>query len=276
MNRVLKIIFTLIITLSFSCSYKKNGEESKNIEKENNVEILEEKQITSNEFDKSEKVLFERVSDNEIWIYNCLYSGFIGETTLIKVNENLKIKSVYYNYWTDVINENSTEFKVANSKIEFSRNPFKTNEQININYELKINEISYQTKKIINSKIITFKIKSEEMSENDEKKYKKKYEFINSFDAYKIEYTDKKPELLSSIETFKKELNSVFKINKISILFSINRKGKVLKESIKLRTPKKITTEEKDKMTELITEKLNYSPGYINETPVRTELYLRI
>ena len=276
MNRTLNIIFAFIITFSFSCSGKKNGEKSNNIEKTNNVEILEKKQNTSNEYDKSEKVLFERVSDNEIWIYNCLYSGFTGETTLIKINENLEIKSVYYNYWTDVINENSTEFKVANSKIEFSQNPFKTNDQININYELKINEISCNTKKIVNSKIITFKIKSKEMSENDEKKYKKKYNFINSFNAYKIKYTDKKPELLSSIETFKIELNSFFKINKISILFSIDTKGKVLKESIKLRTPKKLTSEQKEKITELIKEKLNYSPGYINETPVSTELYLRI
>ncbi|CAM1347057.1 hypothetical protein [Tenacibaculum crassostreae] len=276
MKRVLNILFALIITFSFSCSGKKNEEKLKNNEKARNVEILEEKQNTSNEFDKSEKVLFERVSDNEIWIYNCLYSGFTGETTLIKVNENLEIKSVYYNYWTDVINENSTEFKVANSKIEFSQNPFKTNDQININYELKINEISFKTKKIVNSKIITFKIKSKEMSENDEKKYKKKYDFINSFDAYKIKYTDKKPELLSSIETFKIELNSIFKINKISILFSIDTKGKVLKESIKLRTPKKLTTIQKEKITELIIEKLNYSPGYINKTPVKTELYLRI
>ncbi|QTD37540.1 hypothetical protein JL193_15905 [Polaribacter batillariae] len=276
MSRTLNIIFALIITFSFSCSGKKNGEKPKNIEKVSSVEVLEENQINTNELDKSEKVLFERVSDNEIWIYNCLYSGFTGETTLIKVNENLKIKSAFYNYWTDVIDENSTEFKVANSKIEFSKNPFKTNDQININYELKINEISNQTKKIVNSKIITFKIKSKEMAENEENKYKKKYDFINSFNAYKIKYTDKKPELLLNIKSFKIELNSVFKINKISILFSIDTKGKVLKESIKLRTSEKLTTEQKEKITELIIEKLNYSPGYINETPVRTELYLRI
>lgn len=276
MKKILNILFALIITFSFSCSNKKNKEKPKNIEKINKVEILEENKTTSNEFDKSEQVLLERVSDNEIWIYICLYSGFTGETTLIKVNENLKIKSVFYDFWTDVIDENSTEFKVMNSKIEFSKNPFITNKQININYELKINEISYQTKKIVNSKIITFKIKSKKMSENDKNKFKKKYEFINSFNAYKTKYTDKKPELLSSIETFKIELNSVFKIKKISIFYSIDTKGKVLKESIKLRTPKKLTTEQKEKIMELITEKLNYTPGYINETPVRTELYLEI
>ncbi|TCI84583.1 hypothetical protein [Tenacibaculum sp. M341] len=276
MNRTLNLLFILIIILNFSCSNKKKDTRLNNVQTIHKADSISDDSFSFNEFNKTEQILFERISDNEIWIYNCLYSGFTGETTLIKVNKKLEIKSAYYNYWTDVIDENSTEFKVVKSKIEFNENPFTTNKQININYELKINEISYKTQKIVNSKTITSKFISKEMAESEEKSYKKKYGFINSFDAYKIKYVDKKPKLLSGIETLKRKLNSDFDLNRIIILFTIDIKGKILKESIKLRVRKNLETEEKDKIKNLIIERLNYMPGYINEKPVNTEFYLKI
>ncbi|MFY7669517.1 hypothetical protein ACOSP6_00380 [Tenacibaculum sp. MEBiC06402] len=275
MNRTLNILFILIITWSFSCSNKKNTRLN-NVHTINQTDTISDNSISFNKLDKTKQILFERISDNEIWIYNCLYSGFTGETTLIKVNKNLEIKSAYYDYWTDVINENSTEFKVMKSKIEFNENPFTANKQININYELKVNEIYYNTQKIVNSKTITSKFMSKEMAESEAINYKKKYGFINSFDAYKIKYVDKKPKLISGIETLKRKLNSDFDINTVIILFTIDIKGKIIKESIKLRVRKNLATEEKDKIENLIIERLNYKPGFINEKPVNTELYLKI
>lgn len=275
MNRTLNILFILIITWSFSCSNKKNTRLN-NVHTINQTDTISDNSISFNKLDKTKQILFERISDNEIWIYNCLYSGFTGETTLIKVNKNLEIKSAYYDYWTDVINENSTEFKVMKSKIEFNENPFTANKQININYELKVNEIYYNTQKIVNSKTITSKFMSKEMAESEAINYKKKYGFINSFDAYKIKYVDKKPKLISGIETLKRKLNSDFDINTVIILFTIDIKGKIIKESIKLRVRKNLATEEKDKIENLIIERLNYKPGFVNEKPVNTELYLTI
>ena len=98
-NRISNILFTLILILNFSCSNnsnKKKTEKLKNTKSVNKVDSISDNTILFNEYDKTEEILFERISDTEIWIYNCLYSGFTGETSLIKVNKNLKVKSAYY------------------------------------------------------------------------------------------------------------------------------------------------------------------------------------
>lgn len=276
MNRTLSIVLVSIIILNSSCLSKNKTKTLKNNKHENKAGTVAEKNTSFNDFDRTEQILFERKSDNEIWIYNCLYSGFTGETTLIKVNKDLEITSAYYDYWTDVIDTNPSVFNVVKSKIEFNENPFTTNRQIKINYELTINEISFQTQKIVNSKTIASKFISKEMTKGEEKNFKRKYGFINAFDAYNIKYLDQKPKLLSSIETLKRELNTNFSINRARILFTIDIKGKILKESIKLSLGKNLTREEKDKIEQLIIERLDYKPGYINEKPVNTELYLKI
>jgi len=274
MKKILNILFTLILILNFSCSNKKNQEKLKSIEKLNKVNPVPESIIS---YDESRQTLFERISDNEIWIYNCLYSGFTGERILIKVNKDLKVKFAYYDYWTDVLDlENPTEFKVISSKIKFDKNPFKSSGEIKINYELKINEVSYSTKELINSIVLAQRIKIREMTNENKNKYKKKYEFINSFNAYKAAYVDKKPKLLSNIGIFKRKLKSDFKTNQIILVFSTDIKGEILKESLKFRTSKKLTTGQKDRLKKLIMGSLKYSPGYINENPVRTELSIKI
>ena len=266
MTKIFKIIFFTIILLTISCSKKK----------EKKIDSTCDYTTSSSDFDEKSEILFERISDNEIWIYNCFDSGFTREITLIKVNKDLEIKSVYYDYWIDAIDEIQTEFKVMNSKISFTKNPFKSNGQIEISYELRIDEVSYLSKKIINSKVLSFKTKCKALDDKKKNEYKIRYGFINSFNAYKAKYVDIKPELLSNFDTLRRELNPDFEINGIIVLLTVNTKGKVLKKSIKFRTKKKLTTEENDRIRNLLAKRLNYKPGYIDEIPVNTELYLII
>lgn len=276
MNRTLKILFISITILNSCCSSKRKSEKLKVIKAENKIDSFSDNNTSFNDLDKTEQILFEKKSNNEIWIYNCFNSEFAGETTLIKVNKNLKIKSVYYDYWTDVIDENLTEFKVVDSIISFNKNPFKSNGEIEFSYKLKVNEVSFISNKTINSKVISVKTKSKEITKENENKYKRKYGFINSFNAYKSKYVDRSPKILSNLDSLRRQLNPNFETNRIFILLTVDIKGNVLKESIKLRSRKKLTSEEENQIKNLIAEKINYKPGFINETPVNTELYLVI
>jgi len=266
MTRILKIIFFTIIVLTISCSKKK----------EKKIDPASDFTTSLGDLNKTSEILFERISDNEIWIYNCFDSGLTREITLIKVNKELEIKSVYYDYWIDAIDEIQTEFKVMDSKVSFTKNPFKSNGQIEISYKLRIDEVSYLSKRKINSKILSFKTKSKVLNDKKKNEYKIRYGFINSFNAYKAKYVDIKPELLSNFDTLRRELNPDFEINRIIVLLTVNIKGKVLKKSIKFRAKKKLTPEEDDRIRNLLAERLNYKPGYIDEIPVNTELYLII
>ncbi len=230
----------------------------------------------SDNFDNTEQILLERVGLDEIWVYNCFNSGFTGSLKLIKVKSNLKIKAAYYDYWTDHIElDNQKYYKVKKSEINFEKNPFETNELVNIEYKLIINEVAYKSDKISDTFTINEKIKSIELNSEKVRDFKEKYGIINSFNSYQIEFLDIKPKLKTSLKSLKNVLRTKFEKVSLMTVFSIYENGEVISSSIKIRTSKKMNLEQKKKLKKMI-EKLKYSVPQINKKPVRAQISLNL
>ena len=145
MRKILINSILIILSFNYSCNNQKKLEKKINYEKVNRKDTITK---TKQTFNDRKQIIIERFSNKEIWFYNYYNSGFNGGGILIKVNENLEVISAYFDYWTDYIDvENSFTYEVVESNVKFSENPFKTNNQFSLEYEIKVNKISFNSKK---------------------------------------------------------------------------------------------------------------------------------
>ena len=268
MNRTSNILFISIIALILSCSNKKNTKKVKHAK----TVLITNNTALPEEIDKTERIILERVSNNEIWIYNCYKGSFAGSRTLIKVNKDLKIKAAYYEYWTDNL-ELDYNYSIIKSNITFNKNPFTNSQGVKVKYVLNVKEIISNTdtnNKTELIKTIKQNLFTKEINKTDLDAYKKKHNFINQYNAYPYFLIDTKPKLTSNIDIFKKKLNH----KPLFLSFSIDETGTVFKKSIKIRFLEKKLN--KEKLIKLITESLKFSAGKINNTTVNVEMTYKL
>lgn len=139
----MRLIFTLILLVSFnSFSQKKVNKAiiTKNI---NNYEIDDSyfPHDCSQESYMLKKAVDIKTTNNTLRILNERNDGYTGHELSITLNSNLDILEVKYYEWDDIEDDSETIYKVDSIKLQLNKNPFKEKEFIGY-YTIYIKEIN--------------------------------------------------------------------------------------------------------------------------------------
>ena len=279
-RRTLRIqIIILILITNFAFGQSKVTID-KNISKYEIKDEFNRFDDIANEIKHIESLKISFPTDSEIEISNSYSSGYTGHDISIRLNKNLNIKSVTYNYWTDVVGLNEPKYIVDKISLKLNQDPFKNIKELRGQYILQINKID-SIGKLINTKEFKGKFKTFKEVDKNSADYKWTleqnkifYEITNENGVYL--HPDKRPSLKSDTKLLVKKLKGLSNNfpTKLRTWVVINELGKIEENSVQYQT--KVGSELKDKITKLLIEMTEWYPACVNEKEVKSKIPLII
>ncbi|WP_156179532.1 hypothetical protein [Bizionia psychrotolerans] len=230
----------------------------------------------ANEIKHIESLNITFPSDSELEISNSYSSGFTGHDIIIRLNKNLNIQNVTYNYWTDVVGLNEPKYVVDKIYLKLNQNPFKDIKELRGQYILQINKID-SSGQLINTKEFKGKFKTFKGVDKNSTDYKWTLEQNKIFYGITNEngvylHPDKRPSLKSDSKVLVKklkELSNNFPA-KLRTWVVINEQGKIEESSIQYQT--KVNSDLEDEITKLLIEMTEWYPACVNDKAVKSKI----
>ncbi len=278
---LMKRILLFLLVSNFTFGQNKKVKIDPNIAKYEVKDQFNRFDDVANEIKHIESLKFAFPIDSEIEIFNSYSSGFTGHNISIRLNKNLNIKNVTYDYWTDVIGVNEPIYVVDKIYLQLNQNPFKSIKELRGQYVLQIKTID-TAGQLINVKEFKGKFKTFKGVDKNSDEYKWTlkqnkifYGITNENGVYL--HPDKRPELKSKSNTLIEELKKLGEGVPVTIRpwVVINKYGKIEENSIQYRT--KFDTELKNQISKLLIQMTEWYPACVNEKEVsaRTILVMR-
>jgi hypothetical protein len=213
---------------------------------------------------------------SDLKIENSYSAEFVGYNILFKIDEDLKIKEVSYNYWTDNIDlENPTTYEIRKAKLILNQNPFRSLNGLCGIYELEIDH--YQKNKKIKTERFKGKFKTFRGIKENSPEYKW---VLDQNQVQKNVQTDSgiylNPDTPPSLKSDTKELIEIInniegiKPRKIQVIVVINDKGKIEKEPI--RFSGQMSEPLKNEITKLLIKMTEWYPACANQKEVKSQI----
>ena len=194
------------------------------------------------------------------------------------INNKLELKNVSYDYWTDVIDENITTYKVKSSELILNQNPFNKKNDLRGSYIL---EIEYYWNDTL-TKTLKFKgkFKSYEGIDKNSPDYKwalEKNKIFNGITNHNGIYL--KPDRMPYLKSYNKALVEKIKLikgykpGKLQARVVINESGKIEKEPFSFYGDYgHLNSETQNEMKKLLIEFTDWYPACVNEIEVKSQI----
>ncbi|MGJ8551291.1 hypothetical protein [Winogradskyella wichelsiae] len=274
--RILVIILILIANFGFGqgkVTIGKNIKEYEIKDEYNRFDDVTSKQIGFN------KLVIEFLSDSLIVISNNYSTGFTGQTVTFKIDQELNIVKVSYNYYTDVINF-PVKYKVVGIDLKLNQNPFSNLKEFRGLYVMQIQKFDLD-----GSLLQTFEFKGKfktykEISENSvdykwAKNQNKQFYGITNNDGIYF-----RPDKIASLKSdYKILINEIKKLKekkpkRIKIFAIVNEKGKIEEQPIKILG--QLNKDLENKIIKLLIELTEWYPGCVDGKEVKSQIPLII
>lgn len=227
-----------------------------------------------------ESLNLDLISPSELEISNKYSSGFTGNTITFRLTNQMKLKNVTYNYWTDVADfENVRTYKVKTADLKLNQNPFAKTIEFRGNYALEIEH--YVNDSLIRNETFKGKFKTFEGQDKESENYKWTVEQNNIWYGITNENgvylnPDIRPKLRSSFKDVVikiKELSNL-KIPYVRVWLVIKEDGRIDKESIGFSNI--YNDKLKNSIANILVEKMEFYPACVNEKAVISKIPMSI
>ena len=215
-------------------------------------------------------------TDSDIEIANSYGGGFIGYDIYFKIDKNLNIKNVTYNYWTDNIDlDNIITYKVCKANLSLNQNPFINLKELRGKYTFEIER--YCNGDLMGQEIFKGKFKTFREINKNSADYKwalkqdKGLKNVKNLNGVYLS-PENPPNLISDSRILIEELEKVseFKNKNIKAFVVINENGIVEKSPIRFSI--KLTAELEMKLTVLLIQYTKWNPAKINGKAVKSQI----